>query len=206
MSQIKFKSLNIILIFLLSSSNFECKKSGQRPDFDKEIMDPKIALEIQKDRDLLRSEIKNSYTFSNSSKSVEEALSKAIHEIRDFPDKDDDQLKYSCSPQEIRNIYLPNNIDQKNITANSKIEDSMYLLLIRRKAGIDKVRQNLRGSKGLLKILPLPKPYNIRKLANINGYVIREFKVQVDQKTIEIDEIKLIIEHKNQFKVCTYGT
>ncbi|AOP33427.1 hypothetical protein A0128_05950 [Leptospira tipperaryensis] len=206
MSQNTFKFLHILLFILLSFSIFECKKSGQRPDFDKEIMDPKIALEIQKDKDILRSEIKNSYVILNSSHSVEEALSKAINEIRDSPDKDDDQLKYSCNPKEIREIYLPNNIDQNNITANSKIEDSMYLLLIRRKAGIDKVRQNLRGSKGPLQILPLPKPYNVRKLTNINGYIIKEFKVQLERRTIDIDEIKLIIEHKNQFKVCTYGT
>ncbi|MBM9501575.1 hypothetical protein JWG44_15080 [Leptospira sp. 201903071] len=206
MSQITFNFSNILVLILLSFSLFDCKKSGQRPDFDKEVMDPKLALEIQKDKEILKSELKNSYIISDSSKSVEEALSKAVNEIRDFPDKEDDLLKYSCNPKEIREIYLPNNLDQNNITANSKIEDSMYLILIRRKAGIDKVRQNLRGSKGSIKVLPLPRPYNVRKLTNINGYIIREFQLQVGQRTISIDEIKLVIEHKNQFKVCTYGT
>ncbi|MBM9576977.1 hypothetical protein JWG45_07400 [Leptospira sp. 201903070] len=206
MSQITFNFSNILFFILLSFSIFDCKKSGQRPDFDNLPADPKIALEIQKDKELLKSELKSSYTISNSSQSVEEALSRAVNEIRDFPDKDDDLLKYSCNLKEIREIYLPNNLDQNNIVANSKIEDSMYLLSIRRKAGIDKVRQNLRGSKGPIKVLPLPRPYNVRKLTNINGYIIKEFKLQVGQKTISIDEIKLILEHKNQFKVCTYGT
>ncbi len=181
---------------------FDCKKQGHRPEFEKE----QLSLEIQKDRETLKSEIKESYTLLNSSRSVEEALTKALTEIRDNPNRPDDLLRHSCSPEEIRKIYLPNNSDQDNIAANSKIEDSMYLILLRRTAGIGRIRQNLQGIKGPVKVLPLVRPYNIRKLINLNGYVIGEFDLQVGSKTIRIEEIKLIIEHKNQFKVCTYGT
>lgn len=185
---------------------FYCKEKGQRPDFEKDLRDSKLVSEIQKDREILKSEIKESYTLQNSSQSVEEALKKALIEIRDNPNLSDDLLHYSCSPEEIRKIYLPNNLDQNNIAANSKIEDSMYLILLRRTAGISKIRQNLLGKKGPIKALPLVKPYNVRKLTNINGYIMGEFLLQVGLITIRIDEIKLIIEHKNQFKVCTYGT
>ncbi|WP_237578306.1 LA3241 family PerA/PerB upregulated protein [Leptospira mayottensis] len=202
----KFIFLNIPLLILLSTSIFDCKDKGQRPDFEKELRNSKLVSEIQKDREILKSEIKESYTLQNSSQSVEEALTKALTEIRDNPNQSDDLLHYSCNPKEIRKIYLPNNLDQNNIAANSKIEDSMYLILLRRTAGISKIRQNLKGRKGPIKVLPFVKPYNVRKLTNINGYIIGEFSLQVGLKTIRIDEIKLIIEHKNQFKVCTYGT
>ncbi|WP_004470605.1 LA3241 family PerA/PerB upregulated protein [Leptospira santarosai] len=193
---------NTMVSIFLSASMFDCKKQGHRPEFEKE----QLSLEIQKDRETLKSEIKESYTLLNSSRSVEEALTKALTEIRDNPNRPDDLLRHSCSPEEIRKIYLPNNSDQDNIAANSKIEDSMYLILLRRTAGIGKIRQNLQGTKGPVKALPLVGPYNIRKLINLNGYVIGEFDLQVGSKTIRIEEIKLIIEHKNQFKVCTYGT
>ncbi|MBW0433866.1 LA3241 family PerA/PerB upregulated protein [Leptospira yasudae] len=206
MFQKTFNFLNIPLLLLVSLSIIDCKQKGQRPDFDKEILDPKLAAEIQKDRNILKSELKDSYHIDHSSKSVEEALEKALTEIRNSKGNTDDLFQYSCSPNEIRTIYLPNNLDQNNIIANSKIEDAMYLLQIRRMAGIDKVRQNLQGTKGKIKVLPLPKPYNVRKLTNINGYIIKDFDLEVDLKTIHIDEIKLVIEHKNQFKVCTYGT
>ncbi|EMY78696.1 hypothetical protein LEP1GSC060_0540 [Leptospira weilii serovar Ranarum str. ICFT] len=191
---------------LLSAWISDCKKNEQHPNFDKELTDPKLVLEIQKDKEILKSEIKESYTIFNSSRSVEEALTKALTEIRDNPNRSDDLLRYSCNPEEIRKIYLPNNADQNNIVANSKIEDSMYLILLRRTAGIDKIRKHLQGTKGTVKILPLTKPYNIRKLTNVNGYVIGEFDLQVGLKKIRIEEIKLVLEHKNQFKVCTYGT
>ncbi|EMM73479.1 hypothetical protein M9Y82_07300 [Leptospira weilii] len=202
----KFFFFNIPLLVLLSTPMFYCKEKGQRPDFEKDLRDSKLVSEIQKDREILKSEIKESYTLQNSSQSVEEALKKALIEIRDNPNLSDDLLHYSCSPEEIRKIYLPNNLDQNNIAANSKIEDSMYLILLRRTAGISKIRQNLLGKKGPIKALPLVKPYNVRKLTNINGYIMGEFLLQVGLITIRIDEIKLIIEHKNQFKVCTYGT
>ncbi|EKR65206.1 hypothetical protein LEP1GSC036_0420 [Leptospira weilii str. 2006001853] len=202
----KFFFFNIPLLVLLSTPMFYCKEKGQRPDFEKDLRDSKLVSEIQKDREILKSEIKESYTLQNSSQSVEEALKKALIEIRDNPNLSDDLLHYSCSPEEIRKIYLPNNLDQNNIAANSKIEDSMYLILLRRTAGISKIRQNLQGKKGPIKVLPLVKPYNVRKLTNINGYIMGEFLLQVGLITIRIDEIKLIIEHKNQFKVCTYGT
>ncbi|UPY76845.1 hypothetical protein FH581_012900 [Leptospira weilii] len=202
----KFIFFNIPLLVLLSTPMFYCKEKGQRPDFEKDLRDSKLVSEIQKDREILKSEIKESYTLQNSSQSVEEALKKALTEIRDNPNLSDDLLHYSCSPEEIRKIYLPNNLDQNNIAANSKIEDSMYLILLRRTAGISKIRQNLLGKKGPIKVLPLVKPYNVRKLTNINGYIMGEFLLQVGLITIRIDEIKLIIEHKNQFKVCTYGT
>ncbi|XDD52031.1 hypothetical protein AB3N59_12770 [Leptospira sp. WS92.C1] len=197
----------MLSILLLSLSFSNCKEQGNRPDFEKENPDPILSFAIQKDRELLRSEIKDSYTIQNSSYNLKEAILKALKEIRDNSSiNKEDLLKYSCNQKEIRNIYLPNNIDQNNIIANSKIEDAMYLLLIRRTAGIDKIRQNLRGSQGPIKILSINHPEKPRKINNINGYVIREIQLQVDSKTIIIDEIKLIIEHKNQFKVCTYGT
>ncbi|EMY15410.1 hypothetical protein LEP1GSC043_4427 [Leptospira weilii str. Ecochallenge] len=133
---------------------FYCKEKGQRPDFEKDLKDSKLVSEIRKDREILKSEIKESYTLQNSSQSVEEALKKALTEIRDNPNLSDDLLHYSCSPEEIRKIYLPNNLDQNNIAANSKIEDSMYLILLRRTAGISKIRQNLLGKKGPLKCFP----------------------------------------------------
>ncbi|EMJ96336.1 hypothetical protein LEP1GSC193_2924 [Leptospira alstonii serovar Pingchang str. 80-412] len=204
----KFVIFNILIFILLSTPTFYCKKDNQKPDLNKELTDPasESALEIQKNQEILKSEIKKSYKIQNSSSSVEEALQKALTEIRDNPNRSDELLRYSCSPEETRKIYLPNNADQNNITANSKIEDSMYLILLRRTAGLDKIRKHLQNTKGAIKIPPFPKPHNIRKLININGYIIGEFDLQVGSKTIRIEEIKLVIEHKNQFKVCTYGT
>ncbi|EQA73607.1 LA3241 family PerA/PerB upregulated protein [Leptospira noguchii] len=202
-----FIFLNILIFIFSSAFTFDCKKSNPKPNSNKEeLTDPKHTLEIQKDQEILRSEIKESYQILNSSSSVAKAIQIALTEIRDNPNKPDDLLRFSCSPEEIRKIYLPNNVNQNNITANSKIEDSMYLILLRRTAGLDKIRKQIQNTKGDFKILPLTQPYNNRKLTNINGYIIGELDLQVGSKTIRIEEIKLVIEHKNQFKVCTYGT
>lgn len=202
----KFVLFNILIFIFLSVLTLNCKKNNPKPDLNKELTDPKHTLEIQKDQEILKSEIKESYKIQNSSSSVEKAIQIALTEIRDNPNRPDNLLHYSCNPEEIRKIYLPNNVNQNNITANSKIEDSMYLILLRRTAGLDKIRKQFQNTKGNFKILPLSQPYNIRKLTNINGYIIGEFDLQVGSKTIRIEEIKLVIEHKNQFKVCTYGT
>ncbi|EMI69298.1 LA3241 family PerA/PerB upregulated protein [Leptospira noguchii] len=202
-----FVFFNILIFIFLSTFVFDCKKNNPKTDLNKEeLTDPKHILEIQKDQEILKSEIKESYQILNSSSSVTKAIQIALTEIRDNPNKPDDLLRFSCSPEEIRKIYLPNNVNQNNITANSKIEDSMYLILLRRTAGLDKIRKQIQNTKGDFKILPLTQPYNIRKLTHINGYIIGELDLQVGSKTIRIEEIKLVIEHKNQFKVCTYGT
>lgn len=202
----QFVLFNILIFLFLSFITLNCKKNNPKPDLNKELTDPKHTLEIQKDQKILKSEIKESYKIQNSSSSVEKAIQIALTEIRDNPNRPDNLLRYSCNPEEIRKIYLPNNVNQNNITANSKIEDSMYLILLRRTAGLDKIRKQFQNTKGNFKILPLSQPYNIRKLTNINGYIISEFDLQIGSKTIRIEEIKLVIEHKNQFKVCTYGT
>ncbi|KON76218.1 LA3241 family PerA/PerB upregulated protein [Leptospira kirschneri] len=205
-NQYHFVFFNILIFIFLSAFSFDCKKSNPEPNLNKELTDPKYKLEILKDQEILKSEIKKSYKIQNSSPSVEKAIQIALTEIRDNPNRQDDSLRYSCSPEEIRKIYLPNNVNQNNITANSKIEDSMYLIRLRRTAGLDKIRKQIQNTNGNFKILPLSQPYNIRKLTNINGYIIGEFDLQIGSKTIRIEEIKLVIEHKNQFKVCTYGT
>ncbi|MFA4795953.1 LA3241 family PerA/PerB upregulated protein [Leptospira kirschneri] len=205
-NQYQFVFFNILIFIFLSAFSFDCKKSNPEPNLNKELTDPKYKLEILKDQEILKSEIKKSYKIQNSSPSVEKAIQIALTEIRDNPNRRDDSLRYSCSPEEIRKIYLPNNVNQNNITANSKIEDSMYLIRLRRTAGLDKIRKQIQNTNGNFKILPLSQPYNIRKLTNINGYIIGEFDLQIGSKTIRIEEIKLVIEHKNQFKVCTYGT
>lgn len=205
-NQYHFVFFNILIFIFLSAFSFDCKKSNPEPNLNKELTDPKYKLEILKDQEILKSEIKESYKIQNSSPSVEKAIQIALTEIRDNPNRQDDSLRYSCSPEEIRKIYLPNNVNQNNITANSKIEDSMYLIRLRRTAGLDKIRKQIQNTNGNFKILSLSQPYNIRKLTNINGYIIGEFDLQIGSKTIRIEEIKLVIEHKNQFKVCTYGT
>ncbi|TGK31691.1 hypothetical protein EHQ12_03720 [Leptospira gomenensis] len=169
-------------------------------------MDPKRAAEIEKDRAVLRSELKENYSLNGSADTLEGAIENALTEIRVTPRNSEDKMKFSCNPDEIRKIYLPNNLDQKNIVAESKIEDAMYLLLVRRMAGIDKIRQTLSGTSGKIKIAPIKTPHNVRKLNKINGYVIGDVRLETGGKTLRIDEIKLVIEHKNKFKVCTYGT
>ena len=178
------KTIYIILFLVLLLSS--CKKSQANSSYDEKII---------KIQEYYKSKIKESYEIANSSSSREEAVLKLLNDIS----KGKLDSPYICSEQETKEILLPNTYNTGTITSLQEPEEAWNLMKIRREIGLEQLKKLLFNKK----IISVDFKWKTerRDLNSLKGHTPIVF-VRTNQGEIQVEEIKLIIEHNGQFKVC----
>ena len=172
----------LIILFLLS---FNCKNT----EFD-ETNKRKVA-EVQKK---YREKIKNDYNIENSSKSKEEAVQIFLYSI-----SQGNQEQYIYNKNEYLDIFLPNSIDENTLISQMEPDKAWQITELRRINAFQSLKNIL--FKKEFKILEIQWKDN-RSLKSLIGYPIGNIKIEVSGIIHNIEEIKLVLEHKSKFKVC----
>lgn len=150
---------------------------------------------IEKLHEYYKSQIKETYEISYSARNVEEAVQNFLKEVT----TQTNEYKTLCDEKEIKEIFLPNNYNTGNITSFQEPEEAWKTIAIRRKFGLEKLERKLKGKKLELQEVKIKETRNLNAL---KGYILHPVVVISNQEEISIQEIKLIIENKGQFKVC----
>ncbi|MDX1957257.1 MAG: hypothetical protein SFU98_01725 [Leptospiraceae bacterium] len=184
----KKRIILLIILCLLS-----CKKSSA------ESSEAKI-LEIQEN---YKNKIKDTYTISNSTTTSDKAVEELIYEIKTYKldnEKKEIELNYACNEEETKEILLPNTYDSGTLTSSMEPDKAWDMMKYRKSMGVESIHRKLK-EKEIISIQTIWKEQK-RNLHSLVGHVVGKVFVRTKEGPIELEEIKLVIEHKNQFKVC----
>lgn len=181
-----FKPVVVLLLSIIFFS-FSCKPSANTQD--------EYNQKIEKLHAYYKSQIQETYEIQNSARNVEEAVINFLNEIAEG----NSEYKTLCDEKEIKEIFLPNNYNTGSITSFQEPEEAWKTISIRRQYGIETLERKLKGKKLALSNIQTKE---VRNLNSLKGYIPAKILVKADSEEVLIEEIKLIIENKGQFKVC----
>jgi hypothetical protein len=176
---------HLVLSVLLVLGSVNCKDANPNAEYEQKVA------QIQA---VYQSQIKETYQIDGSFKSREEAVLSFIKDVsRGILDS-----PFLCSEQETKEILLPNTYNTGTITSMQEPEEAWNLMKMRRHYGLENLRRSLEGKK----ILDIQ--YKWKKARELNSLLGHSPKliIQTDKGSFESEEIRLVIEHKGQFKVC----
>lgn len=192
--------LIILTIFL-----FSCKKKdppqigGDHLSISEEGKRENEQIRLEKQQ--LRAKIKNKYDISFMSPDKDAAVENFLNEISQK--KQSENYDFLFSTQELREIYLPNTVDDNSLVSNTTIEKGMYMLTMRRKVGIDKLYQVVKDKK--IKITKISWSKRVDTNHALKFHIIKNVYIEQDGKVHELEELKAVVEHQGKFKLCIIG-
>lgn len=185
---IDLRSISIVLAFLLVFSFLSsCKPRANTQD--------EYNQKIEKLHAYYKSQIKETYEIPNSARNVEEAVMNFLNEIAEGKT----EYQTLCDKKEIKEIFLPNNYNTGSVTSFQEPEEAWKTISIRRQYGIETLERKLKGKKLALSNIQIKE---VRNLNSLKGHIPATISVKANSEEVIIEEIKLIIENKGQFKVC----
>lgn len=153
---------------------------------------------IRKLKDDYRRRIRPEYVIENSASSRDEAVRKFLESISIL--KTGAEPDFYCSEKEYRGIFLPNTVDENTLTSFMNEDEAWKITKIRRDLAFTDMNALLKGKNFTIKeFIWSGKP---RELHSLKGHVLKKVLLKSGKDEIEIDSVRLVIEHRNQFKVC----
>lgn len=153
---------------------------------------------IRKVKEDYRRRIRPEYVIENSASSREEAVRKFLESISIL--KTGAEPDFYCSEKEYKEIFLPNTVDENTLTSFMNEDDAWKITKIRRDLAFTDMNALLKGKNFTIKeFIWSEKP---RELHSLKGHVLKKVLLKSGKDEIEIDSVRLVIEHRNQFKVC----
>ncbi|MCB1179754.1 MAG: hypothetical protein KDK36_19410 [Leptospiraceae bacterium] len=153
---------------------------------------------IKSIKDNYRKKIKDHYEIQDSSSSKEKAIEKFLNSIA-LGKKD----IYSCSKEEYLEMFLPNSVDEKTLTAGMEPEKAWEITKFRRDSALQSLESKILNKNFVIQDIKWKREN--RELHNLIGHQVGSVIINSNNNEITIEEIKLVIEHNNQFKVCVYA-
>lgn len=145
-----------------------------------------------------RSRIRTEYVIEKSASSREDAVRKFLESISLL--KTGAEPDFYCSEKEYKEIFLPNTVDENTLTSFMNAEEAWKITKIRRDLAFTDMNALLKGKNFTIKeFIWSEKP---RELHSLKGHVLKKVLLKSGKDEIEIDSVRLVIEHRNQFKVC----
>lgn len=173
---------NIILSFLFCSLVISNCKENE-------------ADRVQRIQENYKNQIKTNYNIANSSGSRIDAVIIFLKEIAA------NKLPYSiCDEKESKEILFPNSYNSNAMISYEEPNRAWSIVSERQNLGIASLVKKLNGTT--IKDISIEWRNDIRNLNSLKGHVVQNIIVKTSSGDIEINEIKLVIEHRNQFKVC----
>ncbi|MCX7997877.1 MAG: hypothetical protein N3A69_02855 [Leptospiraceae bacterium] len=180
----------LVVVFSFIFFIFNCKPSSHAKSQEE------YEQKISKLHEYYKSQIKETYEISNSARNVEEAIMNFLNEVA----QGNGEYKTLCDEREIKEIFLPNNYNTGTIISFQEPEEAWKTISIRRQFGLEELERKLKGKKLVLSKIKIKS--EVRNLNSLKGHVPSQIVVNVNSEELSIEQIKLIIEHKGQFKVC----
>ena len=178
----------LILIGLAGLIFFACGKGKAESEEER----------IRRIKEQYRSQIRKEYTIENSASSREEAVRKFLESISIL--KTGAEPDFYCSEKEYKEIFLPNTVDENTLTSYMDTNEAWKITKIRRDLAFTDLNAFLKGKNFTIKkFIWSEKP---RELHSLRGHVLKKVLLESGKDEIEIDSVRLVIEHRNQFKVC----
>ncbi len=178
----------LILIGLAGLIFFACGKGKAESEEER----------IQRIKEQYRSQIRKEYTIENSASSREDAVRKFLESISIL--KTGAEPDFYCSEKEYKEIFLPNTVDENTLTSYMDTNEAWKITKIRRDLAFTDLNALLKGKNFTIKkFIWSEKP---RELHSLRGHVLKKVLLESGRDEIEIDSVRLVIEHRNQFKVC----
>ena len=183
----KLQMYRIVVIALLFTL-ISCKKSLSTLREEEEER-------VKSIQEFYKQKIKTNYIINNSYPNREEAIKAFLNEI--IENKNTVSL---CDEVESKEILFPNCYNTNTMIANEFPDRAWDFIRERQKLGLKSMQAKLENKK--IKEIKVNWDKQIRDLNSLKGHVPREFIVKTDKQDVAIKEIKLVIEHNNQYKVC----
>ncbi|MCB1144770.1 MAG: hypothetical protein H7A24_17530 [Leptospiraceae bacterium] len=168
-----------------------CKKSNSISQTEAEENKQRIA-------DGYRSQIKDHYVLLDAKPSKEEALEYFLKGIASG-----NKGAFGCNEEEYKNIFLPNQVDENNLSSYMEPDKAWEIASFRREVAIESLSRSLLGKTFQVKQINWKKLN--RKLNNLIGHQIGSIELEIEGEIQSTEAVKLIIEHENQFKVCVFA-
>ena len=146
-------------------------------------------------QEFYKEKIKTNYIINNSYPNREEAIKVFLNEI--IENKKNVSL---CDEVESKEILFPNCYNTNTMIANEMPDRAWDVIRERQKLGLNSIQAKLENKK--IKEIKVSWNTQIRDLNSLKGHVPREILIITDKKDVYLKEIKLVIEHNNQYKVC----
>ena len=175
--------LIIILFFNLFLSG--CKENPQEIENER----------IRKIQENYKSQIKEDYTIPFSYPDRVKAVTAFLYEINQKKD-----LNSICNEKESKEIFFPNSYNTNSLISYEEPNKAWEIVSTRRYYGIETLKKKLQDV--VIKDIKIEWKKEVRDLNSLKGHVVQNIIVITSNDSIELEEIKLVIEHKNQFKVC----
>lgn len=194
-----FHSILLLILLILSSAN--CKDSGQ--DFRKELeaKNQEWLAEVAETHKALIESQKDYYSIATHSPDKDTAIRNFLREIQTA--KDANSMKHLFTEEELRSILYPNVLGSGTALDSNRLDNYEELIRERRRVVFDRLKELLQGipiSKVEIE-WELPRSYRV-----LNGHKPSKVLIHHNGKTTKLDHIKMIIEHKGQFKVAVIGS
>jgi len=177
-----------IIIITLALSFLNCKKSLS----DLKEEEEERVFKIQQ---FYKEKIKNNYTINNSFSNREEAITAFLKEI-----SENKKSLSICDEMESKEILFPNSYNTNTMISVEMPDRAWDVISIRQKLGLNSIQAKLENLK--INEVKINWEKQIRDLNSLKGHVPREILVKTDKREVYLKEIKLVIEHNNQFKIC----
>lgn len=150
---------------------------------------------IQKIQDTYKNQIKSDYVIAHSYSSKEEAVIAFVNEINQ--NKNPESI---CNEKESKEILFPNSYNSNSLISFEEPDRAWELVFPRRNFALDSLKNKLPGTT--INEIKIIWNKEVRDLNSLKGHVVQKIHIRTNSGMIELEEIKLIIEHKSQFKVC----
>ncbi|PJZ76861.1 hypothetical protein [Leptospira neocaledonica] len=186
----KFLFISVLLI----SSTSACKKQeqGGDPNYDKKI---------EEAREYLKAHIKDRYEISETSDTRDQAILNYLNSV-----SKGEPNKFLCSKEEYIDVFLPNTLEEGTLTTNMPLEQAWEITNLRRTVALEKLQNELKGApKGKIQVQTLTWRDDVRILNSLKGHRVGTLIIKVGTKSISLEQIRLVIEHKGKFKLCVIG-
>ncbi|TGL64286.1 hypothetical protein [Leptospira sarikeiensis] len=187
-SQIVFA---LIITVILS----DCKKEYKGDD-------PEYFNKIEESKAYLKSQLKDHYEISDLSNSKEEAIQKFLEAVQNGQTD-----RYIFTKDEYINIFLSNSIDENTLSNTMPLEQTWKFTDLRRYVALEKIQNVFKSHKGQkFKIETLTWKYENRPLKVLKGHRVGNLVISFGKDKVELEEVRLVIEHQGKFKVCVIGS
>ncbi|TGK43416.1 hypothetical protein [Leptospira andrefontaineae] len=190
-------SLTLSILFILFSllTSIDCKREdkGDDPDYFRRVEESKA---------YLKAHIQDKYEISETSKTKEEAVIRFIESIQKGETE-----HYIFTKDEYLNIFLPNTLEENTLSTTMPLDEAWKIADLRRYIAIEKIQNSLKRFKGKsFKIETLTWRPEVRQLNVLKGHRVGNLVLKFGNETVELDQVRLVIEHLGKFKVCVIGS
>lgn len=184
----------LFITFFLIITSYNCKKERTEGD-------PEYQKKVEEARNYLKAHIKDSYDISETSDTRDAAVINYLEALNHG--KAD---KYICTKQEYLDVFLPNTLEESTLTSNMPLEQAWEITELRRKVALEQLQEVLKKEKNKpIKIETLTWRDQIRQLNVLKGHRVGTLIIRVGNKSVSLEQIRLVIEHKGKFKLCVIG-